>query len=186
MHDYASATNGAKVIKNLTSKNARHSGPLSIIKEKIFGLVDEVSNLIKDSPSQKYWSFSGPLGSVGIRFSRPVKIISFSLEYPQHFDKFDCTPKRVEIWGLLNGDAIHKILLNIKGPKRFNSTYNIKFFPSILLAEFDLKPDISKLMFPSDPQLLEWAVAFDTILVLIHSSLNRSHTCIHRFHAYGT
>jgi Sad1 / UNC-like C-terminal len=161
------------------------SGILAPIREVIFGPAYQALNLIKESPPMGYWSFRGPLGSVGIRFSRRVNIARFSIKSPRVFDVSCSAPKRLEIWGLLDQDTPHNVLL--RDSKRFKSTYNIEFMPSILLAEFSfgLKPFLSKESFPNDPRLREWGVEFNTVLLIIHSHSNQSHTCIHRFHAYG-
>jgi hypothetical protein len=169
------------VIKNLTSKNTRPKGLLATVKGTIFGY-DKASNVIKESSSPDYWTFKGTLGNVGIRFSRRVNITSFAITISQDFDLCSA-PGRLEIWGLLNEEALHTNLL--KGSKRFKTTHNIKFMPAILLGEFHLKSDLSRQVFPSDPWLHGWPVTFDTVLLLLHNSLDQSHVCISRFHVYG-
>jgi Sad1 / UNC-like C-terminal len=142
----------------------------------IFGLAPEASSLIKESSSPKHWLFRGSMGSVGIRFARRVNIIGFSIDTPHIVDGSGCGPKSLEIWGLLHEDT------QLQGSERFRSTYNIEFSPSILLAEHELESNINNIIFPMDSQLCE---PFDTILLIIHSSLNQSHTCLDRFRVYG-
>ncbi|KAH9894055.1 hypothetical protein C8Q73DRAFT_790647 [Cubamyces lactineus] len=184
-HDFALASGGARIVPDLTSPSALTTSPSNNPDNVLTG----------DLHDNACWLFHGSRGQVGIRL--PDYLISpthFALDFTLHSLLYSRAPRRIVLWGIVDGDAntwIYDTQLEHyrntvghlgDGPAR-SQGYT---FLALSESKYDGLAPFSLQTFRIADAVVESRMTFGVLVLEVRSNWGGAYTGICRIRVHGT
>lgn len=208
LEDFASYTNGARVVRALTSPShsGSHSYSYSAAAEALIPKESRRQSSIAHPPQIALeptlhpgacWSFSGTTGTLAVALAAKVVVTNVTIDHvPQQLvGSVRDAPRHAIVWGLVEApfnDAQLSRPAAVGGPYIPTLLSNIRItgnpvWTPLITFEFDAEKASSIQTFSVPRDLLDRGIPVGLVVLDIRSNWgDASHTCLYRFRVHGT
>lgn len=199
LFDFALYTNGARVIREMTTLGSRPS-IIEVLSAFPFGRIQvgrKPSTALKEGLEEgDCWFINGTSGILGIQLSNTIVVQNVTIDHVERVSAFDISsaPRSMRLWGVLEGPEVaSNDVLKLSDTSKLLEKYNLpksRKQTIVLLSEFqyDIQGASTSQTFSSFPDTLfsTRALAFRKVLLEIQGNWGSSEsTCLYRVRVHG-